>query len=153
MNGYNVYRSTIHGSSYVKLNSSLLTSSDYNDNGLTNGIPYYYVVTAVDDANHQSGNSSEATATPNYQTCEQAIADGHRLAADISGSGNCYVNYEDFAAFAQYWLNTDCVSPDNCHGSDFAPTDGVVDLFDLSDFAVQWLQCNNPQDPGCSQNW
>ena len=152
MNGYNVYRSTTQGGGYAKLNSSLLTSANYTDNGLTNGIPYYYVVTAVDDANHQSGNSSEATATPAYQNCADAIADGHRLPADISGSGDCYVNYEDLATFAQYWLNTDCVSSGNCHGADFAPIDGTVDFYDFSDFAEQWMQCNNPNDANCTLN-
>ena len=153
MNGYNVYRSTTQGSGYVKLNNSLVLTSDYNDYGLTNGIPYYYVVTAVDDANHQSGNSSEATATPAYQNCADAIADGHRLIADISGTGDCYVNYEDLATFVQYWLNTDCISSGNCHGADFTPIDGTVDFFDFRDFAVQWIQCNNPQDAGCTPNW
>jgi|GEM_PF-2006609 len=153
MNGYNVYRSTTQGSAYVKLNSSLLTSSDYLDNGLTNGITYYYVVTAVDDANNESGYSSEANVVPAYQTCADVIAGDDRLIADISGSGDCYVNYEDLATFVQYWLNTDCVSPGNCHGADFAPIDGTVDFFDFSDFAVQWLQCNNPEDPYCVPNW
>jgi hypothetical protein len=153
MNGYNVYRSTTQGSAYVKLNSSLLTSSDYLDNGLTNGMTYYYVVTAVDDANNESGYSNEANAVPAYQTCAEAIAGGHRLVADISGSGDCYVNYEDLATFVEYWLNTDCLFPDNCHGADFVPTDGAVDFFDFSDFGPQWMQCNNPQDANCTPNW
>jgi GH35 family endo-1,4-beta-xylanase len=152
VNGYNVYRSTTQGSAYVKLNSSLLTSSDYLDNGLTNGMTYYYVVTAVDDTNNQSGYSNEANAVPAYQTCSDVIAGGNRLVADINGTGDCYVNYEDLATFVQYWLNTDCVSSGNCHGADFAPIDGTVDFFDFSDFGPQWMQCNDPQDANCVPN-
>jgi len=88
-----------------------------------------------------------------YQNCSQVLAASHRLAADISGAGDCYVNYEDLATFVDYWLNTDCIAPDNCHGADSVPTDGVVDFFDFADFAVQWMWCNNPEDLGCTQNW
>jgi GH35 family endo-1,4-beta-xylanase len=88
-----------------------------------------------------------------YQNCSQVIAAGRRLAADISGTGDCYVNFEDLAVFVDYWLSTDCNAPDNCHGADFKPTDSVVDLFDFSDFASQWMQCNDPQDPNCIKNW
>jgi fibronectin type 3 domain-containing protein len=63
--GYNVYRSTTSGSSYAKLNSSLLTNSDYNDSNVSNGTTYYYVVTAVDTGSNESGYSSEVSATPN----------------------------------------------------------------------------------------
>ena len=64
LNGYNVYRSTSSGGSYSKINSSLLGSSSYTNSGLTNGTTYYYVVTAVDDAGHESVFSSQASATP-----------------------------------------------------------------------------------------
>ncbi len=37
----------LQGSGYAKQNSSLLTSSDYNDPNVSNGTTYYYVVTAV----------------------------------------------------------------------------------------------------------
>jgi hypothetical protein len=62
--GYNVYRSTTSGSGYVKLNSSLLTSSDYNDSNVSNGTTYYYVVTAVDAGSNESVYSIEVPATP-----------------------------------------------------------------------------------------
>ena len=64
--GYNVYRSTTSGSGYVKLNSSLLTNSDYNDSNVSNGTAYYYVVIAVDTGILESGYSSEISTTPNY---------------------------------------------------------------------------------------
>jgi len=63
--GYNVYRSTTSGSGYAKLNSSLLTNSDYNDSNVSNGTTYYYVVIAVDTGTLESGYSSEVSATPN----------------------------------------------------------------------------------------
>jgi len=64
LDGYNVYRSTTSGSGYSQINVSLVSTSNYTDTGLTNGTPYYYVVTAVDLGTNESGNSNEASATP-----------------------------------------------------------------------------------------
>jgi hypothetical protein len=148
MNGYNVYRSTTQGGGYVKLNSSLLLGSDYADNGLTNGITYYYVVKAVDDANQESVSSSEASATPAYQNCADVISGGDRILSDLSG--DCYVDYYDLEVIANYWMRSDCSPPGNCQGADFEPADGTVDFFDLSDFSPLWMTCNNPGDPDCT---
>jgi rhamnogalacturonan endolyase len=63
--GYNVYRSQTSGSGYVLLNTSLLTASDYTDNDVTNGITYYYIVTAVDQQSNESVPSAEVSAAPN----------------------------------------------------------------------------------------
>ena len=152
MNGYNVYRSTTSGSGYSKLNVSLVADSNYIDDAVTNGIPYYYVVTAVDTNDYESGYSNEASATPSdYQNCAEVQAGGYGLLSDLDG--DCYVDYWDLETIAYYWLHTDCVVLDNCEGADFEPVDGFVDFFDLSDFALQWLWCNNPQDPDCTPNW
>ena len=62
--GYNVYRSTTSGSGYIKLNGTLLSSSNYIDTAVSNGTNYYYVVTAVDTISNESGYSSEISATP-----------------------------------------------------------------------------------------
>ena len=64
--GYNVYRSTAQGVQGTKINPSLITAgaSAYIDTGLAPGIPYFYVVTAVDNAGNESGVSNEASATP-----------------------------------------------------------------------------------------
>ena len=86
-----------------------------------------------------------------FADCAAVQAGYHKLDSDLNG--DCYVDYEDLAIIAYYWLHTDCIAPGNCQGADFAPTDGVVDFFDFSDFAVQWRQCNNPQDAGCTPNW
>jgi len=58
---YNVKRSTTSGGPYTKISSP--TAPSYTDTGLTNGTPYYYVVTAVNSAG-ESAASSQATATP-----------------------------------------------------------------------------------------
>ena len=62
--GYNIYRSTTFGSGYAQLNVSLLSSSDYVDNTVTNGTIYYYVVTAVDTSSFESRFSSQVSAIP-----------------------------------------------------------------------------------------
>jgi len=62
--GYNVYRSTRSGGGYVKINSSLIADTTYVDTGLTFGVTYYYVVTAVDSSSNESGYSNEASGTP-----------------------------------------------------------------------------------------
>jgi hypothetical protein len=149
--GYNVYRSTTSGSGYDKLNFSIMSDSNYTDNTVINGIPYYYVVTAVDANDQESDYSNEASAVPAYQTCEDVQAGGDRLASDLTG--DCYVDFQDVEVIADYWLNTDCSTPYNCGGADFEPSDGTVDFLDFSDFAVQWLQCNDPEGIGCTPNW
>ena len=42
--------------------------SAHTDNGVTNGTTYFYVVTAVDTATNESGNSNEDSATPSDMT-------------------------------------------------------------------------------------
>ena len=59
VNGYNIYRSTISGSGYVKLNDTLLATSDYIDDTATGGITSYYIVTAVDANDTESDYSDE----------------------------------------------------------------------------------------------
>ena len=60
---YNVYRGTSAGGEAATPFVTGLTSPAYTDTGLTNGITYYYVVTAV-GPNGQSVPSNEASATP-----------------------------------------------------------------------------------------
>jgi pectate lyase len=62
--GYNIYRSTTSGSGYSKLNTTLLSSSNYTDNDVVNGTMYYYVVKAADNLSNESGPSVEACAVP-----------------------------------------------------------------------------------------
>ncbi len=59
---YNVKRSTISGGSYTTIASGV-TSTSYTDTGLTNGITYYYVVSAS-NACGESANSGQVSATP-----------------------------------------------------------------------------------------
>ncbi len=59
--GYNLYRSSVHGSSYSKINTTLDSSLTYTDQTVSGGQTYYYVATAVDGNQLESGYSNEAT--------------------------------------------------------------------------------------------
>src|ERR1700722_8625172 len=59
-NSYNVKRAATNGGPYTTVTSPAGTS--YTDTTVTNGTPYYYVVTAV-NATGESGNSNQASAT------------------------------------------------------------------------------------------
>jgi endonuclease I/chitodextrinase len=61
--GYNLYRSEVSGTGYIKTNASLLTSTTYVDTGLSNNTSYYYVLTALDNSANESTDSSESSAT------------------------------------------------------------------------------------------
>jgi hypothetical protein len=59
---YNVKRSTTSGGPYTPVKTAQ-TSTSYTDTALTNGVPYYYVVSAVNNVGEGS-NSTQASATP-----------------------------------------------------------------------------------------
>jgi fibronectin type 3 domain-containing protein len=60
--GYTVSRSTSSGSGYIDVATGISTTS-FADTGLTNGVPYFFVVRAVNQTG-ASGNSNQASATP-----------------------------------------------------------------------------------------
>jgi hypothetical protein len=61
--GYNVYRSTVSGGPYTKVNSTLLAATTYVDTTVQSGQTYFYVVTSVDSSAVESANSTEVSAT------------------------------------------------------------------------------------------
>jgi Abnormal spindle-like microcephaly-assoc'd, ASPM-SPD-2-Hydin len=57
--GYNVYRSSVSGSGYIKVNSSVVAGLSYTDNTVLAMQTYYYVATAVDANGDESPYSNE----------------------------------------------------------------------------------------------
>ena len=61
--GYYVYRGTLTGGPYTKLNSTPLVTITYDDSTVQSGLIYFYVVTAMDSNNVESVHSNEISAT------------------------------------------------------------------------------------------
>jgi SdrD B-like domain len=62
VSGYNVYRGTVSGGPYTKLNGSLITLLTYTDATVQNGQTYFFVTTAVDGSGSESVFSNEVMA-------------------------------------------------------------------------------------------
>ena len=79
--GYNIYRGTVSGGEGTTpvgtVSGSTLT---YADTGLTNGITYYYKVTAVNSVG-ESSPSNEASATPAIPNASGITVYAHRIPA------------------------------------------------------------------------
>ncbi len=60
--GYNVYRTTISGSLFARVNSSPVTGLVYTDSTVQNGLTYYFVTTAVDPNGGESVFSNQVPA-------------------------------------------------------------------------------------------
>lgn len=60
--GYNVYRSTTSGGPFVKI-ATRVSGPSYEDLLVVRGRTYFYVVTALDQAGHESRFSAEVRAT------------------------------------------------------------------------------------------
>jgi hypothetical protein len=57
--GYEVYRSTVSGSGYTKINSSVVSGLTYTDATVVSGVTYYYVTTSVDSSGDESSFSEQ----------------------------------------------------------------------------------------------
>jgi hypothetical protein len=84
--GYNVGRATVSGGPYTPLTNGIAGAS-FTDSGVVNGLTYYYVVNATNQAG-QSLPSPEASATPH----EPVPSSGTNIAAKVSG-GNLTVSW------------------------------------------------------------
>jgi fibronectin type 3 domain-containing protein len=62
VSGYNVYRSTVSGGSYTKVNSSPVSGVSYTDSTVQGGTTYFFVTTAVDGSGNESTFSNEVQA-------------------------------------------------------------------------------------------
>jgi hypothetical protein len=61
--GYNVYRSSDSGTSYAKLDSTLITTTQYKDSSVQAGQTYLYSATSVDSSNVESSYSNPVSVT------------------------------------------------------------------------------------------
>ena len=62
VSGYNVYRSTVSGTLYRKINALPVVALTYTDTAVQSGRTYYYVTTAVDNSGKESVYSNEVAA-------------------------------------------------------------------------------------------
>ncbi len=60
--GYNLYASQTAGGPYTLVNSGLINGTSYTDSSTPSGTTLYFVATAVNSANQESGYSTEASA-------------------------------------------------------------------------------------------
>ena len=60
--GYNVYRSTVSGSLFARVNSAIVVGLAYTDASVQSGTTYYYVATAVDGNGNESIFSNQVSA-------------------------------------------------------------------------------------------
>ncbi len=87
ISGYEVYRGTSPGGeSGAPVNGSLVGGTSYTVTGLTNGTTYYFTVAAVNQAELQSAQSGEASATP-AAAGTAASASATRPASGSSSAG------------------------------------------------------------------
>ena len=63
--GYNVYRSTVSGGAYARLNSSAVAASSYTDSSVQAGQVYYYMVTSSASGTESSDSNEVSAAIPN----------------------------------------------------------------------------------------
>jgi hypothetical protein len=98
---YNVYRSTSPGGPYGLAIASGITAAGYVDTNVTNGVTYYYVVTAENVAG-ESSPSAEASATPQASGGGGTVYQASAGFSDTQGANQWYyqhnLDYNDYTA-------------------------------------------------------
>ena len=62
LSGYNVYRGTVSGGPYTKINTALEAATSYVDNTVQPGTTYFYAVTSLDSSGLESAFSNQVMA-------------------------------------------------------------------------------------------
>jgi len=60
--GFNVYRSSVSGGPYTRMDTTVVPTTSYTDSNVVSGQTYYYVATEVDTTGAESSYSSEVSA-------------------------------------------------------------------------------------------
>ena len=66
--GYNLYRSQTSGNTGSKINSSVMTTTNYSDTNVISDTTYYYTLKAVDTSFNESATSAQTSATTDVGT-------------------------------------------------------------------------------------
>ena len=101
---YWLYRRVVSGTYGAP--TAVVTTTSYNDNGVTTGVPYSYVVRAVDNALNVSPDSNEVGATPTPQ--QVAVTFNVTVPAGTPVTSTVYI-VGNQAAFCN-WCNPHTVS-------------------------------------------
>ncbi len=97
---YNVYRSTVSGSAYVRINASPIAPIDpgpgvigyrYSDSMLSSGTDYYYRVTGVDATGTESQVSYEDSDAPNPSGVPWDTDDPVAIMNQVNANGSQFV--------------------------------------------------------------
>jgi len=137
VNGYNVYRSTTSGSDYAKLNTPLMSSSDYTDDTASNDTMYYYIVTAVDTNENESNSSVEACALPGI--------DGNNVIIQEFATGFCHLDGDIENVHSGYtgWGYT------NTEEDIGSYIDWRINIVSAGSYTLKWRYANGSSDrPG-----
>jgi len=87
VDGYNVYRAASADGEYMKVNTALLTSASYTDNGLNAATTYYYKVTAVQAAGESLQSAFVAATTTSGGSQPSELNGG----GSLTGPAEAYV--------------------------------------------------------------
>jgi len=95
----------------------------------------------IDGGGQSSGGQYVLTGTIGQPDAAYSESGGYKLLGGFwPGGPLCFVEFDDFARFAQYWLRTGSNLPADLDGS------GFVDWIDLQRFVYEWLYY-------CPYNW
>ena len=75
LSGYRVYRSLTNGGPFVALNSTLLTTLGSCDLSVSNGLTYFYEITAVTTTSQESLPSTTLSTVPSPFASDDAFLD------------------------------------------------------------------------------
>ncbi len=103
---------------------------------------YKIVWSTIDGGGGQcSGGQYVLTGTMGQPDAAYSVGGNYELLGGFwPGGPLCFVEFDDFVRFADYWLQTGSTLPADLDGN------GIVDVYDLKLLVDEWL-CN------CPYNW